>query len=243
MLGGCPANAAPTSVDAVLYDASDVLSSIQLDWMRHRLIAWVLSVPKHGNVKIFLLSDPPEGPTKRFDHCNPGSGKDESFWIANPERLRQRWEKTFHGPANIAIDKLPAGVTRRSPLLENIQALGVRAGLGPPHAVGNPDTKIPRRLLLVSDLLQHTEAVSLYQTGCAQPAAFIGSSGWHSVRANLTGLEIDVLLVRRAGTAVCEERALIHWWDTVLQSLGATLSSVEPLPGLAPASVLPEADE
>lgn len=228
----CPTPAGASSNDVLLLDTSDRLSGLQRDWVRGKLDRWAADVPRGGRARVFTLGDVKEPLKRDFDRCNPGDGKSESWLTSNPDRLRRRWEEAFARPLREALP-LDDATQPASPLLEAIQRLSVNAGL-------EPDSGAPRRLTVVSDLMQHSPSYSMYASGCADPEATLGANArrWS---ADLTGLAITLLLVPREGPS-CSPEALVRWWRHLLErGMKAQIDVVEVAPGLAPAAATPEA--
>jgi hypothetical protein len=229
----CPADGPPAANAVLVYDASDRLAVLQREWVEARIAEWTQKVPRHGRLRIFPLVSDPEALAPSFDRCNPGAGEDESFWTANPAKRKRRFEALFAAPAESAVRGLAAGQLAQSPLLESLQLLAVRGGLEPGQA------QLPRSLLLVSDLLQHSAAVSHYTQGCRDAAAFVGSEAFGRLRGNLRGLEVEVLHLYRERPAGCSVSDQLNWWDAVLEASGADLVSVKQAPGTAPSDAGP----
>lgn len=224
----CPTGAPLPENRVLLFDGSDRLDVVQQEWVEARLGEWIGGVPRHGRVRLYALTQDARALSAGFDRCNPGSGEDESFWVANPGKLKRRWKSLFAAPADDALQRLPSGPLERSPLLENLQILAVRAQLEPGEAAAR------RSLLLVSDLLQHSQAFSHYTQGCADPSAFIASESFGRVRGDLRGLEIEVLYIQRERPAGCTVSDHVNWWDAVFEASGADLVRVRSAPGTAP---------
>lgn len=228
----CPTPAGPSSNDVLLLDASDRLSDLQRDWVRGKLDRWAENTPRGGRARVFTLGSVSEPLKQEFDRCNPGDGRSESWLTANPARLRKRWNEAFDRPLRDALP-LQDSTQPASPLVEAIQRASVSAGL-------EPSFEPPRRLTVVSDLMQHSPAYSMYVSGCADPEATLDANArrWS---ADLTGVAVTLLLVPREGPS-CSPDALVRWWRHLLErGMKARLQLVEVAPGLAPPAATPAA--
>lgn len=227
----CPTPAGPASNDVLVLDASDRLSDLQRDWVRGKLDRWAAEVPRGGRARVFTLGEVKEPLKRDFDRCNPGDGRSESWLTANPVRLRKRWDEAFARPLREALP-LEDSTQPASPLVEAIQRASVSAGL-------EPGFEPPRRLTIVSDLMQHSPAYSMYASGCADPEATLGANArrWS---ADLTGVAVTLLLVPREGPS-CSPEALVRWWRHVLErGMKAEVHVIEVAPGLGPPAATPE---
>ncbi|MFH2124127.1 MAG: hypothetical protein ABIJ50_11685 [Pseudomonadota bacterium] len=100
---------------------------------------------------IFVLDESGTySPSPVFDMCNPGRGDQASSLYENPRLVQQRFEENFEAPLDSMLtDLLRPGVAPQSPLLEAIVAL---------KGSGNKE-----RLMIVSDMMQNSEALSFYR--------------------------------------------------------------------------------
>jgi len=100
---------------------------------------------------IFVLDETGTySPSPVFDMCNPGRGDQASSIYENPRLVQQLFEEKFAAPLDsIMTDLLRPGVAPQSPLLEAIVALK-----GSGHK---------ERLVIVSDMMQNSEAISFYR--------------------------------------------------------------------------------
>ncbi len=156
--------------------------------------------------------------------CNPGDGSDISALTGNPAAVRQRWEESFEQPVENALD---AGIeteeAARSPIMEMIQAISVATF--PLHA-----TAEPRQLIIISDMLQHTEDYSQYH----DPIDFghiRGAPFFAHLQTDLGGVEVRILYARRPGVEHLQTRRHAEFWAAYIAHMGGTLVSVKPIDG------------
>lgn len=100
---------------------------------------------------IFVLDETGTySPSPVFDMCNPGRGDQASNIYENPRMVQQRFEEKFEAPLDsILTELLRPGVAPQSPLLEAIVAL--------------KGSENKERLVIVSDMMQNSEAISFYR--------------------------------------------------------------------------------
>jgi hypothetical protein len=125
-----------------------------------RLRNIVLGMRDHLGVNerltIFVFSDTvKQGFSYVFSHCNPGRGSDTNMWTSNP----RRWEQQFNAKFGQPLDEIMADLIRategpRSPILEVMIDLTNREEL--------IRRDIPRRIVLVSDMLQNSDAYTFF---------------------------------------------------------------------------------
>jgi hypothetical protein len=221
----CPAEGGPSSVRVVIVDATDPYNAIQWRNVRNRLLDLKEDVPKHGLLAIFSVTEGlQETLQPEFELCNPGSGDELSIWTSNPELARRKWERSFVAPVDSILSTLNTDEPRRrSPIMEAIQAARAR--------VGTYDTG-DRKLLLVSDLMQHTETYSHYGSRPPDFERFESTATEGKLSADLSGWEVEVLYARRRGAeSEVQGRRHIDFWDQYFLQSGATLRRVKSIDG------------
>ena len=136
--------------------------------------------------------------------CNPGDPAEASEWTSNPDLVRQQFEEAFKQP----IEQL----------LSDLVYLGEPAHQSP--------------LILVSDLLQHSENLSLYR-GLPDLDDFAGTTGGVALRTNLQDVHVEVLFVeRREHDRFGSPRRLIDFWDRWVDDQEGELTRVSRVDGL-----------
>ena len=230
----CP-QAGPSRVTAILVDTTDrvgpisrtdilerlddVVSSSRTDEM---MIAYETSVigtdgPGQGNPLLPLLAV-----------CNPGDPDEASEWTQNPRLVRRQFEEDFRQPLERTFAELvnlrqPA---ERSPLMENVQAISVTVLARREYA------GIPKQLILISDLMQHSDYLSLYNHQLDYEA-FDRTAGADAVRTNLRDVAVDILFVqRRDHRRFDSARRLLRFWERWIDGQGGRLERVSRIDGL-----------
>ena len=207
----------PTSRADILGRLDDVVTSSRADEM---MVAYE-TAPVVGEGAEGALFPP------RLTVCNPGDPDAANPLISNPELIRRRLEEGFRQP----LDRLFRELVGReqadvSPLLENVQAISVTLFARRAHA------ETPKRLIVVSDLMQHSEHLSLYRAPLDYDA-FDRTVGADALRTNLQDVGIEVLFVqRREHERFGDARNLIELWERWFAGQGGRLERVSRLDGL-----------
>ena len=221
----CPAEEGPSSVHVVVIDATDPYNSIQWRNVRNRLLDVKGEIPKHGLLAIFSVTeDLPKTLQPEIELCNPGSGSDLNIWTDNPRLARRKWERDFVAPVDSILSTLnPDDPRRRSPIMQAIQAAKARVG-----AYDVDD----RKLLVVSDLMQHTETYSHYGSRPPTYEGFQSTTTEAKLSADLSGWEIEILYARRGGVEThVQGRKHVDFWDRYFSENGAVLQRVKSIDG------------
>ena len=160
--------------------------------------------------------------------CNPGDPETASEWTQSPELIRKQLEERFKTPLEqVFSDLLRRDQSPISPLMESIQSISVTVFARRPYQ------DIPKRLIVVSDLMQHTEHLSFFR----QPVdydSFSGTAGADALRTNLRYVRVEILFVQRReheriGSST---RKLIEFWKRWIEEQGGQLERVSKIDGL-----------
>lgn len=200
----------PTSRADILGRLNDLVSSSQPD----ELMMAYETAPVAGDD---LLQAP-------LAVCNPGDPDDTNPLIASPELIRQRLEDRFRKPLAARFeDLLNRRPAESTPLMENLQALSVTVFARPEHV------EIPKRLIIVSDLMQHTEHLSFYDR---QPDydAFSRTRGADALRTDLKDVQVEVLFIQRSEHV--NALNLIGFWERWVTDQGGRFEKVDRIAGL-----------
>ena len=204
----------PTSRADVLGRLDDLVASSEADEM---MVAYETS-PIVGEGALF----PPQ-----LAVCNPGDPDAANPLISNPELIRRRLEEGFRRPLEVLFRQLVGREQADvSPLLENVQAISVTLFARRAHE------EIPKRLIVVSDLMQHSEHLSLYR-GRLDYDVFDRTVEADALRTNLQDIEIRVLFVqRREHEQFGDVMNLIEFWERWFEGQGGRLDRVSRIDGM-----------
>lgn len=215
----CP-EGGPVSITAIVVDRTDPLTPVTRADVRSQLLNYARSVPRFGQLVIFGAgADENELLTPGFARCNPGSAADVSVVTSQPQRVQERYDRDYFRPLEREVDHLlQIESARQSPILEGIQAVTIAAF--PPGT----ETR-PRRLVVVSDLLQNSRRLSMYRGDLTSPAIA-------NFSANLTGVRVDLLVVEREREHPFQNApGFLAFWTTWFSDGGAHVRRVLHLAG------------
>lgn len=219
----CPVDG-PTSATAVLLDTTDPISTTTATDLRNEFQRLVADVPAGGLMEVYMLTEKEGELTRTFSGCNPGSGESVDEWTSNPRMVQQRWEDGFQKPLERISSTLgTASGAERSPIMAAIQAikLTVFAPL---------DQRMPKRLVVASDMLEHTDAFSVYRDGLNHEA-YRRSSAQDRFRTSLDGVEVRLLAFQREGGRF-PMTELASFWKTWIETNRGTFAGFVRLEGM-----------
>ena len=232
---GCPETGA-TSLTVLLVDRTDPLTPIQQAALRQHLRSLRQETERHGALEVYSVGSTAEAPlqahsvavdgrsTPRHRFCNPGLGTG-SEWTENKRLSERRYKRLFEEPLEgIFSEVLEHKTEDVSPIMESIQSVAVTAFMAP--RLENAE----KRLVIVSDLLQHTSEHSQYDKRTPF-SAFRKLPYYQLLQCDLTGVAVDLLYVRRPARAAIQGKFHIQFWQRYIASLGGAVVSVKSLSG------------
>jgi hypothetical protein len=217
----CPTKRPLSEVVVILLDVSDRFSDPQRIQIQNHLARLRDSVPRFGLVEVYTVDRLRRRLTEPVLHlCNPGTGADLSRVYQNPDLAKKRWEG-FAGKLTADIDsQTSAAPMKTSPIFEAIQATAVRT-FGKPEYDG-----LPKRLVIVSDLLQNVPGKLSMYAGVPSFEAFKTTPYFSRVRADLKDVSVQVYYLARGDVAE-QNRAHLAFWKSYFKSQGAAVKSVD----------------
>ncbi|MEC5293076.1 MULTISPECIES: hypothetical protein [unclassified Aurantimonas] len=219
----CPVDG-PRSVTVVLLDSSDDIPDVGRRQLTTFLQDLADGMPEYGLLELRLLDPAVDGGRVVFSKCNPGNGSNLSELVANPAAVRRRWTETFQAPLQEALDSgLASSEADRSPIMETIQRIAVD------RFDGNAVRDVEKRLILVSDMIEHGPAYSQYRDGVSFEA-FQRLPARDAYATNLHGAKVIVRYVQRA-SARFDSGEHIRFWTDWIKTNGGNIVDAEKVQG------------
>lgn len=214
----CPVNGAD-SYTAVVVDLTDPLTVAQKQDLINQLEALRNDVPKYGRISLFQVAPAGDQLLRPvLDLCNPGDGSELSEANANPAAARERWEEEFSKPLDAAFRSLAeASGAETSPILQSVQSVALTK-LQKPAAKGKP-----RKLVLVSDLLQNAHGVDFYKH-VPTWEELKRSEPYQTAKADLTGVDMEIWMLTRPGLSHLQNTKLAQLWAQAFTKQGAKVT-------------------
>ena len=212
----CPS--VPSSVTVLLVDVTDPMTTAQKQDFRNQLNRLRSSIPRYGKLIVTKVdSSSNELLRPVIVRCNPGTAQDVSDWNGDPRGVQKDHDEKFVIPLDVAFDSLTrASAADHSPIFESVQSVALTE-LTKPEVADHP-----RKLVLVSDLLQNTESISFYGH---LPAAdqLLSSPSFRRVRTDLDGIRVEIWMLERSDAPQTQPRALIDLWDAAITAQGGSV--------------------
>lgn len=209
---------------AVLIDHTDSLNTIQKASLETRLWDLAGGVAKNGAIRFFSVDNVSNATLEpNFTLCNPGSEKEVSEFTGNKRQARKRYKEKFANIIQKNLDDiLTAKTADESPIMEAVQSVTVTSFLG------EKNRSPVKKLILISDLLEHTSKFSLYN-GIPDFEDYSKSDHWNAVKANMQGIDIQILYLNRGNDH--QNAKLKVFWQMYFLEQGAREVNFSPIEG------------
>lgn len=210
---------------AILFDKTEPYNRIQQRFLTRFFRELEAELPVGARVSLFVVdADSPDRLGPVLSICNPGDGRDANALYENPARLQRRWRERFQAPLAAAIkDFMQPARSDRSPIMEMLQVIALTAFPAGTDAV-------PKRLIVVSDMLQHTPEWSHYR-GQLDFRALQRSPYYQRVRTDLRGAEAQILYLRRDGAEAIQTKRHAYFWADYIESIRGRTTLIERIDG------------
>lgn len=190
----CPEDASYAAQFAILVDPSDSLTAVQRSVVPRILETIELDAPTTAEIRVYALARAGRGDTASvLRMCVPVHPDDVSSRTGNPRIAAREYEEfatSLRAELSALLD-LKGDVV--SPLMEGIQVAVVSAF--------QPRTSnMPRQLMIVSDMLQNSPAISFYREA-VDFGPLSRNPDYGTMRVDLSGVEVSVFLLARGGEA------------------------------------------
>lgn len=217
----------PTAITAILIDHTDNINPTQKAALEVRLWEVAQSIPKNSMIKVYSVRDTSKKIlAPDIELCNPGNGKDSNNITGNTDLANKRYEDKFKKPISEILDRVvSASTSQQSPIMESVQSVAITSFVGEERGVAK------KKLILVSDLLEHTEKFSLYNKDIPDFAVYKESSHWRFVKADLKNVDVEIYMLRRDGQDLLQNNKLIGFWTEFFVNQGAHITHTLPIEG------------
>lgn len=209
---GCLANGADDQTSlSILIDATEPLTSSQLENVAVIVQQKVSSLQPYDRVRFYAIKETNGQPLPPlFDLCKPDPDSMESSIKKRFERLRFRSEIENELRNN-------SGVQPLSPIIFSLGSVASQF----------ESKERNRVIVLVSDLIQNSEMLSMYRSDWERQAE---SQAVNKSRPMLQGIDLQLLWLMRPEEDR-QSKLLREWWIDYIRKSGGYVSTVQPITG------------
>lgn len=199
----CPLSG-PIGMTAILVDLTDPLSPAQGAQLRAWLDKEIEDAPRGTQFTMGIVGEGPAtwGATEPL--CKPQDAASANALTQNSQLIGNRYQERFRVPLDANIDRMTqASQANRSPIMESLQALIA-------DTPGFVTYDGPKRIVLVSDLLQHSDVLSFYRGGDWE--SFLKSPDFQRMGATLRDAQVAIYQVPRPYEGIKDPASVEDFW-------------------------------
>ena len=211
----------PSSITAILLDSTDSFGATTKQDLSNQMWDCLNESEENHEISIFAVDSTRENtldPIIRV--CNPGDPDEANPLIQSKEIIERKWNQQFRQPLDEKLDSLlTAEEAPLSPIMESIQSVSIT------HFRATSRDTIPRRLIIISDLLQNSDEISFYR----EPPDFNRFQRKPEARwlnPDLRNVDIEIWLIQRRQPQQGDGGALLKFFKSWLEEHGGRVVRV-----------------
>ena len=205
----------PSGVTVVLLDLTDPLSVTQQQRLRNHLDRDIAQAQTDRLFSVGVVNEDAQEWGALFARCKPATGKAANALYENAAIIADRYKAEFIQPLHAALERsLSVEEQNASPIMEALQFLVAQT----PHF---PDTTVDRKLIIVSDMLQHSETLSFYRNQGWDH--FAKSNGQARLAGNLSNVAIEIFRIPRHGRNIPAAGLVEDFWVRYFDKQGSRI--------------------
>lgn len=195
---------------AILLDTTDPISMTQLQAARQLILKKIDSVRPGTRVSFSTVSpDRAIRSSAFYTMCKPQSEEDANFWTQNAKLIQEQYNEGFISPVRENLNSLlMAEGASSSPIMESLQEFIT-------SIPGFLTDDAPKELVMLSDLIQHTNAHSFYRNLSWEN--FEKKGGVSHLSRNFSGAKVTVL---RVPSTAANISVVDHFWYKYFDAQG-----------------------
>jgi hypothetical protein len=149
-----------------------------------------------------------------FDRCRPKDGSDVNQLVENKYMIEKSFNEDFISEIQLMIANLDETIdAKSSPIIESLSDISILYKIDPHMNV--------ERLIVISDLLQHSPNISFYKNDIEG----IEIDDISSFIPDLFGIDVQIYwLQREKNEQIIQNSGLIYWWERTFEA--ATINNL-----------------
>ena len=217
----CPVSTGPVAMTAILFDLTDPLTPAQSKQLTQYLDLEIAKATTGTEFTMGVVREDPADWGATEPLCKPRTGDDVSQLTQNVRLVTQRYEERFLTPVRENIQRMIAATAaKQSPIMEALQTLIADT----PNFLTYAG---PRQVIVVSDLLQHSDAMSFYRGDDWQ--SFANSVGYSRLGKTLIGADVTIFTVPREVAKIKDPAVIEDFWLRYFDVQGSQLPTFKNL--------------
>ncbi|MDB9756612.1 hypothetical protein OAB62_02910 [Pseudomonadales bacterium] len=210
----CPANSQKIKTTlAILLDTTEQYGVSQVQQVVNHIYREVSKLQQYDRILIFSVSeDRSKSLPKNFDLCKPGS--DQTKTPVHEEFSKFVFKKKLEKTLETLQGNQPS-----SPIISSLSSVASQLSSDGENT----------RIILVSDLVEYSDVISMYQSDWLSKAE-TDKERLRKLRPMLEGISLDILFLARPDNQF-QNKDLLYWWRQYLSDAGAFINQIKPITG------------
>ena len=211
---GCPiTHVAPVAHTIVLVDETDRLSRDDLAYTKSVIMNEYYWLPIGGRLTVRNIVPDPDR-AEDIIICRMDDGSDDPGLLHTVKKLRQDFNRIVGARLDELLTALRVATPQKSsPILEYISAVFDRPNFGPNIR--------DRRLVIISDMLQHSALFSQYGRRSGKQ---LGADARSELERDMHGVNVRIHYIRRPNVARLQSQRHRDFWTAYLKGMGANVA-------------------
>ncbi len=211
----------PVDVTTILLDLTDPLSPTQQARLRTIVNNEIAASDTDTMIALGIVSEFPDRWGALFAKCKPATGEEANALYENPTLISAQYQREFLEPISAKIESTLSGeVENQSPIMEALQSLIA-------NTPGFTSVRGQRKIIIVSDMLQHSDNLSFYrQQGWDY---FASRNGEGRLAGNLSNAVVEIIRIPRAGGNIPSNEIVEGFWTRYFDRQGSRPPGVSSL--------------
>lgn len=203
----------PVDVTTILLDLTDPLSPTQQVRLRTIVDNEIAASGTDTMIALGVVSEFPDRWGAMFAKCKPETGEQANTLYENPRLIETQYEEEFLNPVKEEIESTLSGESEsQSPIMEALQSLIVNT----PNFSSVPGK---RKIIIVSDMLQHSDNLSFYR---GQDWEYFAShNGEGRLAGNLSDAVVKIIRIPRVGGNTPPNKLVEGFWTRYFDRQGS----------------------
>ena len=223
----CPIRAAPAAITTIVIDRTDSFSTISKADIEIQLRDVLDAAIENEEISLYVVEPIENSPlTSLITVCNPGNPTYADPWTQNPKLVQRNWRTKFSEPLEKLLNEmLIENKAPVSPIMESILSISVT------NFYGDKRANVRKRLILVSDLLQNSQALSFYGNHL-NFENFQRSASYRGLNPDLREVSFELLYLQRQTKQKIDEDDLLNFWKKWVESRGGEVVRILRVSGM-----------
>lgn len=222
----CPLDG-PRAITTIVVDRTDSISLTTKSQIESRIHDVLKSLQTGEELSLYEVADASSlilEPTVLI--CSPQDPAEVDPLTGSVPLAKRKWAEKFLAPVDAVLSKLLSEQEAPvSPIMESVQAISIMRF----DSASRRD--LPRRMIVITDMLQNSEAISFYR-GVPDAEQFLSSKKGLGLKAEFHGAKVELWLIQRNHQAQGDGNGVAAFFARWVQHNKGEIARISRLAGM-----------